>query len=64
MPILECQCGMVMSIRLAHVRRPCLRCGRTALPYVWRVDRRQHDAASPLVAAPRLVRFLRRAQSG
>ncbi len=59
MPILECQCGMVMSVRRAHVRRPCLRCGRTALPYVWQVDRRQRSAAGP-----RLVRFLRRPQNG
>ena len=31
MPVLECSCGMVMSVSAAKPRQTCIRCGRADL---------------------------------
>jgi hypothetical protein len=46
MPILECQCGMVMSVLAAHPRARCIRCGSVELGRVEAPATRATDANS------------------
>ncbi len=38
MPVIECECGMVMSLPMEDSRIVCIRCGRTALRKFGRHD--------------------------
>ena len=58
MPVIECSCGMVMSVPVGGTRVGCIRCGGVEVHVLdWRVvDPRQRDAffPAPQDAPPRL----------